>query len=106
MECICFYNYNNKCNQLIIYSQRTGFQMRKVAALPNGEDIKLAKIMVESYKKVFEGVDPNLPLLSIAITGAMRSGKSFLINLFAKYLECIQQHVSILLGNIALVWMT
>jgi len=77
--------------------------MTKVAALPNGEDIKLAEIMVESYKKVFEGVDPNLPLLSIAITGAMRSGKSFLINLFAKYLEYIQQHVSIQLSNMVSV---
>jgi len=73
--------------------------MTKVAALPNGEDIKLAEIIVESYKKVFEGVDPNLPLLSIAITGAMRSGKSFLINLFAKYLEYIQQRVSIQLSS-------
>jgi len=83
--------------------QSTGFQMTKVAALPNGEEIRLADIMVGNYKKVFEGVDPNFPLLSIAITGTMRSGKSFLINLLAKYLEYIQQHVSILFSSLFFV---
>jgi len=70
--------------------------MIKVAALPNGEDIKVAEILVENYKSIFEGVDPELLLLSIAITGEMRTGKSFLLNLFLMYLEYIGQHVSII----------
>jgi len=74
-------------------------QMIKVAALPNGEDVELAEIMVENYQKVFEGVDPNIPLLSIAITGEMRTGKSFLLNLFLMYLEYIEQQVSIHLST-------
>jgi len=68
--------------------------MIKVAALPNGEDVEVAEILVENYKKIFERVDPDLPLLSIAITGEMRTGKSFLLNLFLMYLEYIQHHVS------------
>ncbi|KAF6036192.1 hypothetical protein EB796_005505 [Bugula neritina] len=67
--------------------------MIKVAALPNGENIEMAEIMVESYKRIFEGVDPSLPLLSIAITGEMRSGKSFLLNLFLIYMRYIRNQV-------------
>jgi len=69
--------------------------MIKVAALPNGEDIKVAEILVENYKRIFEGVDPDLPLLSIAITGEIRTGKSFLLNLFVMYMEYIEQQVCI-----------
>lgn len=67
--------------------------MIKVAALPDGEEIKMAEIMVENYKKIFEEVDPNLPLLSIAITGDTRTGKSFLLNLFLIYMQYIQNKV-------------
>jgi len=70
--------------------------MIKVAALPNGEDIEVAEILVDNYRTVFEEVDPDLPLLSIAITGEMRTGKSFLLNLFLMFLEYIEQHVSII----------
>jgi len=70
--------------------------MIKVADLPNGENVEVAEILVENYKSIFEGVDPELPLLSIAITGEMRTGKSFLLNLFLMYLEYIEQHVSIM----------
>ncbi|KAF6027028.1 hypothetical protein EB796_014659 [Bugula neritina] len=66
--------------------------MIKVADLPNGENVEVAEILVENYKSIFEGVDPELPLLSIAITGEMRTGKSFLLNLFLMYLEYIEQH--------------
>jgi len=73
--------------------------MIKVAALPNGEDVDVAEILVENYKHIFEGVDPNLPLLSIAITGEMRTGKSFLLNLFLMYLEYIEYNVSVNLAQ-------
>jgi len=40
-------------------------------------------------------VDSDLPLLSIAITVKMRTGKSFLLNLFLMYLEYIENKVII-----------
>lgn len=58
-----------------------------IAELPDGGEIQTPKFHTEAFRRVFEGVPSDMPLLSIAITGMMRSGKSFLLNLMVTYLE-------------------
>lgn len=55
------------------------------------ESAQKSQFFTDAFNKVFQDCAPETTLLSLAITGKRRSGKSFLLNMMVTYLEYLEK---------------